>query len=156
MPNCPMVRGSQFCLPNRATFTPRPLYFVGSAKLLYAHKVAPTAKHFALLAMNKIPNRFRPSSSMVTRSIMRERRKHGACLGSYNWQSRVEWYPVGFKLNRKTIFRQFGRLHYLACHSPEPIQKKWQTAYNNFHNRHFGTFNGSMRYLNTWSCHAWL
>ena len=106
--------------------------------------------------MNKIPNKFRPSSSMTTKSIMRERRKHGALLGSYNWQSRVEWYPAGYKLNRKTIFNQFGKLHYLACHSPEPITKKWQKAYNNFHKKHFGSFKASVRYLNKWSCHNWL
>jgi hypothetical protein len=75
---------------------------------------------------------------------------------NYNWQSRVEWYPAGFKLNRKNIFKQFGKLHYLACHSPVPIQKKWSKVYDNFHKRHFGTFKGSMRYLNQWSCHAWL
>jgi hypothetical protein len=106
--------------------------------------------------MKNIPYKFRPSSSMTTKSIMRERRKHGALLGSYNWQSRIEWYPVGFKLNRKTIFKQFGKLHYLACHSPEPITKKWQSAYNNFYNRHFGSFKASVRYLNNWSCHNWL
>ena len=156
MPNCPTGRGNQSCPPNRATFTLRPLYFVGSAKLLFVHKVAPTTKHFALLAMNKIPNRFRPSSAMTTQRIMRERRRHGAVLGSYNWQSRAEWYPAGFQLNRKTIFRQFGRLHYLACHSPERVQRQWQKVYDNFHTKHFGTFKGSMRYLNQWSCHAWL
>ena len=106
--------------------------------------------------MNKLPNRFRPSSSMNTQRIMRERRKHGSALGSYNWQSRVIWYPVGYRLNKQTLFKQFGRLHYLACHSPKPISKKWQQAYDVFHKKHFGTFNGSMRYLNNWSCHAWL
>jgi len=105
--------------------------------------------------MNNISNRFRPSSSMTTKYLMLKRRKYGR-TDNYNWQSRVEWYPVGFKLNRKTIFKQFGNLHYLACHSPEPIQKKWQAAYNVLHTKHFGTFNGSMRYLNKWSCHAWL
>jgi hypothetical protein len=100
-------------------------------------------------------NKFRPNSAMATKLIMRERRKYGH-TNNYNWQSRVEWYPAGFKLNRRTIFKQFGRLHYLACHSPEPVQRRWQQTYNNFHNRHFGTFKGSMRYLNTWSCHAWL
>ena len=151
-----MARGSQSCRLNVATFTPRLSYFVGSARLLFAHKVAPTAKHFAPLAMNNIPNKFRPSSSMTTRSVMRERRKYGALHGNYNWQSRVEWYPVGFKLNHKTISKQFGRLHYLACHSPAPVAKRWQRAYNVFYRRHFGTVNGSVRYLNTWSCHAWL
>ena len=155
MPNCPMARGSQSCLPNVATFTPRRSYFVGSAGLLFAHKVAPTAKHFAPLAMNKIPNRFRPSSAMSTKNVMRQRRKYGH-TDNYNWQSRVKWYPAGFQLNRKTIFGQFGRLHYLACHGPKSVQRQWQRAYNVFHTKHFGTFKGTMRYLNTWSCHAWL
>jgi hypothetical protein len=106
--------------------------------------------------MNKIPNRFRPSSAMTTQRIMRDRRRHGAVLGSYNWQSRAEWYPAGYGLNKRTIFRQFGRLHYLACHSPTRVQQQWQKVYDNFHTKHFGTFKGSMRYLNQWSCHAWL
>jgi hypothetical protein len=94
---------------------------------------------------------------MATKHIMRERRQHGAVLGSYNWQSRVEWYPVGYKLNKRTIARQFGRLHYLACHSPNAVQKKWQRIYDNFHTKHFGaSWGASMRYLNSWSCHAWL
>jgi hypothetical protein len=86
---------------------------------------------------------------------MRERRKHGH-TNNYNWQSRVKWHPVGYKLNKQTISRQFGQLHYLACHAPEPVQKKWKHAYDTFYARHFGSFNGSMRYLNDWSCHAWL
>ena len=155
MPNYLTAVGNQSCLLNVATFIPRLSYFVGSAKLPFVHKVVPIVTHFAPLAMNKTPNRFRPSSSMTTRSIMLGRRKYGR-TDSYNWQSRVEWYPAGFKLNRKTIFKQFGNLHYLACHSPEPVAKKWKHAYNTFHARHFGSFNASMRYLNNWSCHAWL
>lgn len=99
--------------------------------------------------------KFRPSSSMTTKLIMRERLKYGH-TDNYNYQRRGDWYPAGFKLNHKTIFKQFGKLHYLACHSPEKIQKRWIIVYNNFHTRHFGTFKGSMRYLNNWSCHKWL
>jgi len=106
--------------------------------------------------MKKHPNRFRPSSSMDTKHIMKMRRIYGR-VDSYNWQIRIEWYPAGFKLNRKTIFKQFGKLHYLACHAPEPVTKKWQKAYNNYQKKHFGAFKGaSMRYLNKWSCHSWL
>ena len=100
-------------------------------------------------------NKFRPSSGMDTRTIMKMRRVHGR-TDNYNWQSRVEWYPAGYGINKKTIFKQFGRLHYLARHSPERVQQQWQKVYNNFHTKHFGTFKGSVRYLNQWSCHAWL
>jgi len=100
--------------------------------------------------------KFRPSSSMDTKNIIKQRLRYGY-TDNDNWQSRIEWYPVGFKLNRKTIFKQFGKLHYLACHSPGPIQRKWSKAYDNFHTKHFGSFKGvSMRYLNNWSCHNWL
>jgi hypothetical protein len=53
--------------------------------------------------MNNPLNKFRPSSAMTTKGVMRERLKFGSTLGNYNWQSRVEWYPVGFKNNHKLI-----------------------------------------------------
>jgi hypothetical protein len=105
--------------------------------------------------MNTMPNKFRPSSSMDTKSIMKMRRLYGR-TDNYNWQSRVEWYPVRFKLNHKTIFKQFGKLHYLACHAPDRVTKRWQKAYNNFYKTHFGTMQGGVRYLNKYSCHSWL
>lgn len=87
---------------------------------------------------------------------MKLRLKYGH-VDNYNWQSRVEWYPVGFKMNHRTIMKQFGKLHYLACHAPEKITQRWQKAYNNFYTKHFGAVKGaSMRYLNKWSCHSWL
>lgn len=106
--------------------------------------------------MNNLPNKFRPSSSMNKKNVMRMRRKYGK-NDTYNWQSRIEWFPVGFKTNHKTIFKQFGKLHYLACHSPDPITKKWRNAYDNFYKKHFGAYKGaSVRYLNKYSCHSWL
>jgi hypothetical protein len=106
--------------------------------------------------MNKLPNKFRPSSSMDTKNIMKMRRIYGR-TDNYNWQSRVEWYPVGFKLNHKTISNQMIRLHYLACHAPEPVTKRWTKANKNFMNKHFGDAGkATMRYLNKWSCHSWL
>jgi hypothetical protein len=98
-------------------------------------------------------NKFRPQD-ISKRYIMRQRLLTGRCE-NYNWQSRVEWYPVGYRLNKKTIARQFGRLHYLACHAPKPVQKRWASAYTTFYKKHFGV-TGSMRYLNTWTAHAWL
>ena len=105
--------------------------------------------------MTTTSNKFRPSSSMDTKTIMKMRRVYGR-TDNYNWQSRIEWHPVGFKLNHKTIFKQMGKLHYLACHAPDRVTKSWQKAYNNFQKAHFGTMHGSVRYLNTWSCHSWL
>ena len=101
--------------------------------------------------------RFRPQH-LSTKSIMRLRRQgYGNEWINYNFQSRVEWYPAGYKLNRITIAKTFRRLHYLACHAPTPIAKKYRPVYNNFCNRYFA--NGgraSMSYLNTWTAHSWL
>jgi hypothetical protein len=100
-------------------------------------------------------NKFRPQD-ISTRHLMRERRITGR-VENYDWQTRVEWYPAGWKLNQISIGRRFSQLHYLACHAPAPIQKKWRRAYRLFCDKHFANKgNASMRYLNTWTCHAWL
>jgi hypothetical protein len=98
-------------------------------------------------------NKFRPQA-ISPRYIMQQRRVTGR-VENYNWQTRTQWYPVGWKLNHIGIGRRFGHLHYLACHAPAPIQKKWRAAYQRFCNQHIPG-RASMRYLNTWSGHAWL
>jgi hypothetical protein len=76
---------------------------------------------------------------------------------SYNWSSRVRWYPAGWKLNRQTLGRVFSKLHYLSCHAPEPIQKKWRIVYNQFQAKYFASRGkASNRYLNTYTAHKWL
>lgn len=102
-------------------------------------------------------NIFRPSD-IGTKYIMRMRLKYGR-TDNYNFHSHSKnsWYPVGWKLNHRTIARQFSRLHYLACHSPDPVKKQWRKAYNAFMNKHFGDAGKcSVKYLNKWSCHSWL
>lgn len=100
-------------------------------------------------------NKFRPQE-ISKLDVMRQRLKTGRSE-NYNWQSRVEWYPVGWGVNKRTIGRLFSRLHYLACHAPQPVQHRWRSAYRTFMNRHFGAAGqASMRYLNKWSCHSWL
>ena len=102
-----------------------------------------------------IPDKFRPQS-IGRRYLFRQRVNGQQGRFMYNWQTRVKWIPIGYKLNKLTLSGQFGRLHYLACHSPTPIQKKWKKAYKNFYDKHFGSDKASMRYLNNWSCHSWL
>ena len=100
-------------------------------------------------------NKFRPQD-IGKRYIIKERLRTGRS-DNYNWQSRVKWYPAGYRLNKKTISYQFSKLHYLACHAPEPVQQRWRVPYANFMAQHFGNAGcASMRYLNTWSCHSWL
>lgn len=99
-------------------------------------------------------NRFRPQN-IGKQYVMKQRRLTGRSE-SYNFQSRVDWYPVGWKLNHRTISRQFARLHYLACHAPAPIVQKWRPAYNTFYKKHFGSNKASVRFLNANSAHSWL
>jgi len=99
-------------------------------------------------------NVFRPQD--LPKSYIFKQRLTFGKSENYNWHSRVKWYPVGWGLNKKVLSKQFGRLHYLACHAPKPIQKKYRVAYENFYHKHFGTKHASVRYLNNYSCHSWL
>jgi len=76
---------------------------------------------------------------------------------SYIWCSRVKWYPVGWKINNQTLGRIFSTLHYLSCHAPEPVQKKWRRVYNEFQAKYFASKGkASVRYLNTYTAYKWL
>lgn len=99
-------------------------------------------------------NKFRPQD-LPKRYTIKERLKYGR-TDNYNWQTRVKWYPAGWGFNKKVIGDMHGKLHYLACHAPKPIQKRWAKAYKMFYKKHFGTEHASARYLNNWSCHSWL
>jgi hypothetical protein len=77
---------------------------------------------------------------------------------TYNFVDRIvfAWQPAGWRFNKKTIARMHSRLHYLACHAPTPVRKKWKAAHDIFYKKHFGTDSASVRYLNRWSCHSWM
>ena len=100
-------------------------------------------------------NKFRPRN--IPKSYVLRQRLRTGRSENYNWQTRVKWYPAGWGVNKKVIGDQFSRLHYLACHAPGPVRKKWWPAYSMFMSRHFGhASRASVRYLNTWSAHSWL
>lgn len=100
-------------------------------------------------------NKFRPQD--IGKSyVMKQRLKYGR-TDNYNWQTRIEWYPVGYSINKRTIAKQFQKLHYLACHAPKPVTMKYKLAYNQFENKYLASKgNASMRFLNTWTAHSWL
>ena len=98
-------------------------------------------------------NKFRPQD-LPKKFIMQERLLGGRA--NYNWQTRIKWYPAGWKFNNKVIGNIHSRLHYLAYHAPKPIQQKYKKIYDNFYKKHFGTQHASVRYLNKYSCHEWL
>lgn len=76
---------------------------------------------------------------------------------NFNFCDRVKWYPAGWRFNKQVLGTMHGRMHYLACHAPKPVQKAWRAKYDLFMRRHFGDHRrASMRYFNTWSCHSWM
>lgn len=100
-------------------------------------------------------NKFRPQD--ISRGYVIKQRLRTGRADNYNWQSRVAWLPVGWKPNQISIARRFGHLHYLACHAPVPVQRRWQPAYKNLCRRLFADQGrASVRYLNKYTCHAWL
>jgi hypothetical protein len=101
-------------------------------------------------------HKFRPQ--LFTARYKLRQRRLDQFESTYNFESRIEWWPAGYKINKMTIAKQFKKLHYLACHSPEPVRKKWHSVYNLFENKHFANKgkNISIRYLNEHTCHAWL
>lgn len=100
---------------------------------------------------------FRPQEHSKVHTIKLRRKGYGNEWINYNFCNRVKWYPAGWGVNKRVLGNIHSRMHYLACHAPVPIQKKWRVTYNNFMIKHFGAAGkGSMRYLNTWSCHSWL
>jgi hypothetical protein len=96
--------------------------------------------------------RFRPQN-VSKRAIMVERLKFKKTF-SYNYQERHS-YVRDLTINRIGISRRFGQLHYLACHAPTPVAKRWWAAYKSFQRKYLPT-GGSMRYVNTWTAHSWL
>lgn len=100
---------------------------------------------------------FRPMELSKRATIKLRRRGYGNEWINYNFVNRAKWWPAGWGVNKRTIGRIHSRMHYLACHSPEPIQKKWRVTYNNFMAKHFGAAGrASIRYLNKHSCHSWM
>lgn len=104
--------------------------------------------------MNKM---FRPIAMSKKATIKLRRQGYDNAWINYNFPTRVKWYPAGWGFNKHVLGNIHSRLHYLACHAPEPIQKKWRATYAVFMDKHFGNAGrASMRYLNNWSCHSWL
>lgn len=58
--------------------------------------------------------------------------------------------------NRNFLVRANAYLHHYACHAPKAVQSKYKHAYKKFDKQHFGTSVASRRYLNEYSCHAWM
>ena len=103
----------------------------------------------------QLPNKYRPMD--VSKKYRIRYRLETGRSESFNWRSRVRWYPVGWKLNRQNLFRFFSKLHYLGCHAPKPIQQKYKRVYNLFEEKHLASRGKtSKRYLSNYTANKWL
>lgn len=101
-------------------------------------------------------NKFRPQDMPKTWTMKMRRKSYDNSFINYNFQTRVRWYPVGYRLNHITLSRIHGRLHYLASHSPKKVAIKYKVVYNNFMTCHGPNHKTSFRYMNTWGSRSWL
>ena len=102
-------------------------------------------------------NKFRPQDNLKRWTMKLRLEKHWAANAhNYNFQTRVRWYPVGYKLNHLTLSRIHGRLHYLAAHSPKTVATKYKVVYNRFMAKHSPSTKASFRYMDTWGTRLWL
>jgi len=100
---------------------------------------------------------FRPMELSKKATIKLRRKGYGNEWINYNFPTRAKWFIAGWGINKRTIGSIHSRMHHLACHAPEPVQKQWRAKYAVFMDKHFGDAGkASMRYLNNWSCHSWL
>ena len=103
----------------------------------------------------KLPVKYRPMD--VSKKYRIRYRLETGRSESYNWRSRVRWYPAGWMLNKQTLGRVFSRLHYLGCHAPKPIQQKWRIVYNRFEEKYFATKGkASNRFIEKHTAYKWL
>ena len=103
----------------------------------------------------KLPSKYRPTD--VSKKYRIRYRIETGRSESFNWRSRVRWYPAGWQFNRQNLFRAFSKLHYLGCHAPKPIQQKYRKLYNLFTEKYLATKGKtSIRYISNYTAHKWL
>jgi len=102
-----------------------------------------------------VNQRFRPIALSQLYRLRSHRR--GVYTGQLHWQSRIQWYRANLQSNHKSIIRIFARLHYLACHAPGPVRRRWSPVYDHWQRQHLASAGrASSRYLENYTCHAWL
>jgi hypothetical protein len=90
--------------------------------------------------------------------MMKERRQGSPYgFGGLSFQKRINWHPASMTNHQIQFARRFSHLHYLACHAPDPVARKWKQAYNLFMRKYFADGGKhSMRFANSHTCHKWL
>ena len=92
--------------------------------------------------------RYFPNDESAFRARMR---------GGYysKWFERVPGPYEGDVVNRATLARIFGMLHYLGSHAPKAIRARYRPAERKFCAHHL-PYRASMRFANKFTAHRWL
>ena len=98
--------------------------------------------------------KFRPQGSNK-RYQLRRRRLYNTSQCEYHWYPRNPPRRIE-SLNRATMGRIFGRLHYLSSHAPAAVANQWRNADLQFRLKHIPYRNNSMRYLRLFTTDSWL
>jgi hypothetical protein len=67
----------------------------------------------------------------------------------YGWESPTT-------INRKTLMKIYGQLHYLAYHAPLPIQSKWASAERRFADKHIPKVGLYWRWVEKHTPNGWI
>lgn len=93
---------------------------------------------------------------MSGRVFYRGFRKHNQYALPYRARGKKVPFP-GYAVNRNTLMGIFSYLHHYADHSPPAVAKRWRAASRRFERHHFAMAgNGTARFLNTYTAHAWM
>ena len=95
------------------------------------------------------PLRFRPQAISA-----RWRQRNGP-TGDLNWDTGSLVSGIT-PVNRQCLARTFYNLHYRACHAPDPIRRRWKSAYQRFQQQHWPSVTVSVNYVNGYSMLNWL
>jgi hypothetical protein len=90
------------------------------------------------------------------KEMIKMRREGSPWVRNLHYKMRYTYEPVGWSRHQSQFARRFARLHYLACHAPEPVALKWRRAYNMFYKKYFGSHMASVRFANNHTAHSWL
>ncbi len=96
----------------------------------------------------------RPTDVKVSR--YGQRMKHAEWYLPYRTRGKKARFE-GYAVNRNTLIDIFSNLHHYADHAPPAVAKRWRAAARRFERHHFAMAgNGTARFLNTYTAHAWM
>ncbi len=73
-----------------------------------------------------------------------------------HYPRRIDKYYASLPLNKRTLGKIFGQLHYLSSHAPKQKQKQWKRATDRFIAHHMPVDRCGARWHNKYTAGGWL